>query len=346
MASYPHNNQLPQCSSQQYSMPYHHARLSTAQVEAVAGLLAGSTATLVVHPLDVIKTRIQGTPQVQHRNSAGPIDSLGILRALLNRQNPIHSLYRGLAPNLLGNAGSWAIFFSCKSIIEQHIFQFHARFATTSTLAQRNLPYAPAYYTLTPLDYFISSGISGALITLSTNPIWVLKTRMLSLDRGQEGAYESIWHGTKQIWKKEGLKGFYRGLSVSLLGNSHGAVQFGVYEPLKRMWQRYISPPSTADRTPEQRERLGVTATVIISGSAKVIAGTVTYPIQVIRSRMQAYKADGKFGQGIKGIIKALWEDHGWRGFYKGVGINVARVLPSTWVTFLVYENARYFLAI
>lgn len=36
-----------------------HAGLSPALVETAAGLSAGSVATLVVHPLDIVKTRMQ-----------------------------------------------------------------------------------------------------------------------------------------------------------------------------------------------------------------------------------------------------------------------------------------------
>lgn len=36
-----------------------HVSLSRSQVETVAGLSAGSLSTLAVHPLDVIKTRLQ-----------------------------------------------------------------------------------------------------------------------------------------------------------------------------------------------------------------------------------------------------------------------------------------------
>ena len=36
-----------------------HAGSSPALVEAVAGLSAGTVATLVVHPLDIVKTRMQ-----------------------------------------------------------------------------------------------------------------------------------------------------------------------------------------------------------------------------------------------------------------------------------------------
>ena len=40
----------------------HHAGLSPALVETAAGLSAGSVATLVVHPLDIVKTRMQSPP--------------------------------------------------------------------------------------------------------------------------------------------------------------------------------------------------------------------------------------------------------------------------------------------
>ena len=38
-----------------------HAGLSPAVIESLAGLSAGTFATLVVHPLDIVKTRMQST---------------------------------------------------------------------------------------------------------------------------------------------------------------------------------------------------------------------------------------------------------------------------------------------
>jgi solute carrier family 25 (mitochondrial folate transporter), member 32 len=194
---------------------------------------------------------------------------------------------------------------------------------------------------LTPLDYFLASGISGTIITMSTNPIWVLKTRMLSSDKGTEGAYENMWQGARHVWKAEGPRGFYRGAGVSLLGNSHGAIQFAVYEPLKRIWRKYVA---SEHDTCEREEKMSNIATLVISGSAKIVAGTVTYPYQVIRSRLQTYHAEERFGKGISGVARKVWTELGWKGFYRGLGTNTVRVLPATWVTFLVYENVRYYL--
>ena len=51
-----------------------HARLSPALVETIAGLAAGTISTLAVHPLDVIKTRLQSTspPQPLSTNTNFP----------------------------------------------------------------------------------------------------------------------------------------------------------------------------------------------------------------------------------------------------------------------------------
>jgi solute carrier family 25 folate transporter 32 len=248
-------------------------------------------------------------------------------------------------PNLIGNASSWAIFFYFKSVIENQLLLFHNRSSLPINALGLKNANAGRQNDLTPLDYFVASGISGTVITLSTNPIWVLKTRMLSSDKGSEGAYESMWHGAKHILRTEGMKGFYRGAGVSLIGNSHGAVQFAVYEPLKRVWRRYVAHDSTVGGGVQgEEEKLGNTATLVISGSAKIVAGTVTYPYQVLRSRLQTYDSEERFGKGIKGVAGKICREEGWRGFYKGLGTNIVRVLPATWVTFLVYENVRYYL--
>jgi len=44
------------------------------------------------------------------------------------------------------------------------------------------------------------------------------------------------------------------------------------------------------------------------------------------------------------GVIKQVWRHEGFLGFYKGLGPNLLRVVPSTCVTFLVYENVRWSL--
>ncbi|EEY14060.1 solute carrier family 25 member 36 [Verticillium alfalfae VaMs.102] len=219
------------------------AGLSPAVVESIAGLSAGSVATLVVHPLDIVKTRMQ-----IHRSSTAPkqpLTTMSLIRSLTQNPHPVASLYRGLTPNLIGNASSWASFFFFKSRIERLLAG-----GTDRTTRDR---------TLSTPHFLLSAAGAGALTQVLTNPVWVLKTRMLSSDRGDAGAYPSMLAGARRILATEGWRGFYRGLAVGLVGVSHGAVQFAVYEPAKRVYLRARRAAGAPDDG-----RLGNDATVLL----------------------------------------------------------------------------------
>lgn len=177
----------------------------------------------------------------------------------------------------------------------------------------------------------MNNSLSGALTAACTNPIWVIKTRMLSTSANFRGAYRSVQDGARQIYRFEGLRGFYRGLVPSLFGVCHGALQFMVYEKMKLLRRNQKDP---------ERRRLTNSDYVALSGLSKLVAGTATYPYQVVRSRLQIYDAERTY-RGLLDVITQISGEEGVRGFYKGLVPNMLRVLPSTCVTFLVYENMR-----
>lgn len=82
---------------------------------------------------------------------------------------------------------------------------------------------------------------------------------------------------------------------------------------------------------------------LICSGMSKLIAGSVTYPYQVIRARLQTYDADRTY-KNARDVVAQVWKWEGMLGFYKGLGPNLLRVVPSSCVTFLVYENTKLYL--
>ena len=175
----------------------------------------------------------------------------------------------------------------------------------------------------------------GILTAVCTNPIWVIKTRMLSTSSSHPGAYSSILDGTRQIVRSEGILGFYRGLIPSLFGVSHGALQFMAYEQLK------VYRCTSKLRAHQELSALDF---LVLSGSAKVFAGSATYPYQVVRARLQTYDADKNY-KNARDVLFQIWRQEGSGGFYKGLIPNLLRVLPSTWITFLVYEKSKIYLS-
>ncbi len=193
--------------------------------------------------------------------------------------------------------------------------------------------YAPDQQ-LTAADYLSASAASGVLSAILTNPIWVVKTRMLTTSATQSGAYSGLISGLHTIYHTEGLRGFFHGLTPTLVGVSHGALYFLAYEKLKR-WRR----------EQKKTEDLSNLDTIFTSSLSKVFAGTATYPHQLVRARMQTYEPGTTIpmkGQGVVNVIRSVWRNEGFLGFYKGMFPNLLRVIPSTCVTFLVYENVRW----
>lgn len=94
---------------------------------------------------------------------------------------------------------------------------------------------------------------------------------------------------------------------------------------------------------PQGRRELSALDFLVLSGLAKVFAGSATYPYQVVRARLQTYDADKAY-KSARDVLVQIWKQEGLKGFYKGLGPNLLRVLPSTWVTFLVYEKTRLYL--
>jgi solute carrier family 25 (mitochondrial folate transporter), member 32 len=154
-------------------------------------------------------------------------------------------------------------------------------------------------------------------------------------------AYRGFVDCLTQISKTEGLPGLYRGLLPSLLLVSHGAIQFAVYEELKsaayhlRDFIRPLGASSVSeDRTLSSAE---ITACGALS---KLAASIVTYPSQVVRSRLQQ-RMDSRALQykGVVDVLRKTLTREGVGGLYKGLVPNVLRVMPQSALTFLVYET-------
>ena len=302
----------------------------------LSGAGAGLASGIVTCPLDVIKTKLQAqggwsasrktTGQQAKQLYSGVI---GSARTIFKDEG-VRGLYRGLGPMLMGYLPTWAVYLTIYEKSRQPYYDMC-----------ENWWLARCYASLT----------AGACSTLLTNPIWVIKTRLMSQSNRStsEGRrigyhYLNTWDAARQMYRAEGFRSFYSGLTPAMLGLTHVAVQFPLYEFFKTQFTGYgIGEHPAVDHGSTW---LGITAATFLS---KTCASTATYPHEVLRTRLQTQQrrygvtsSDGmQMSSKYNGLLqtcKIMLKEEGWRGFYAGLGTNLIRAIPSAMTTMLTYE--------
>ncbi|RUS15927.1 mitochondrial carrier domain-containing protein [Jimgerdemannia flammicorona] len=238
--------------------------------QALAGFGAGMVSTIILHPLDLIKTRFQVDESL--RSVRRPLIG-GTIKAwkTIARNETVWGLYRGLSANVAGATASWGFYFwwcvSCStrillkgwmpkdengriSAIQYLTASAEAGMSVSSTCTSFSY-----LYNHTSLSFVFFLFPAGAITAVMTNPFWVVKTRMCAAPRTAPGAYRGLWDGLRQIAAQEGVRGLYKGMVPALFGVSHGALQFMAYEELKH-WRIHVRPRDEKDKLVSLTDRM------------------------------------------------------------------------------------------
>lgn len=279
-----------------------------------AGALAGLINTLILSPLDVVKTRlqVQGSSAYTAARYRGLFDALSSML----RQEGFASYYRGLPASLWAFVPNWAIYW--------YTYETFKRVFARDTKRP------------TPFVHVLSAVSAGGITAISTAPFWTLKSR-LQVDMATNAVarrYRSVPHGFRKIIAEEGICGLYKGLTPTLLGLGHVAIQFPLYEHLKTTLSggRY--------------EDLRAAHILIASSLSKMVASAVFYPHEVLRTRIQVDRSVVRTGiepMRMVRFAKEILRKDGVAGFYRGFGTNLMRTVPACMLTFTSYELAKRF---
>ncbi|CAN1317889.1 Calcium-dependent mitochondrial ATP-magnesium/phosphate carrier protein 2 [Linum perenne] len=178
----------------------------------------------------------------------------------------------------------------------------------------------------------LAGGLAGAVAQTAVYPMDLVKTR-LQTHPCEGGKAPNLGSLTRDIWVHEGPRAFYKGLVPSLLGIiPYAGIDLAGYETLKDMSKTYL----LRDSEPGPLVQLGCGT---ISGAA---GATCVYPLQVIRTRMQAQQSSaGAAYKGMSDVFLRTLEKEGYRGFYKGLFPNLLKVVPAASITYMVYEAMK-----
>jgi len=289
------------------------------------------------------------------------------------------AMYKGITPNLVGNTVAWGLYFCGFDLVKRALSERQPLALVRLVSSPSSLPVAAADGSvagsrgrrrqLNALEHILAASLTGTCVSALTNPIWVVKTRMF-LDHTPSNnsaaaaaaamratsssasataaaapsmpSYSGLTSALRSIYRTEGVMGLYRGFVPGLFGVSHGALQFMAYEELKKLrteqrrQKSILAGGGSGGSGAAAPVHWSAAETITMSILSKAFASLATYPYQVIRSRMQASHGEHV---SLRGVLRATWREEGLRGFYRGVCINVVKVMPAACTVFLVYEQ-------
>jgi solute carrier family 25 protein 33/36 len=143
---------------------------------------------------------------------------------------------------------------------------------------------------------------------------------------------------------KEGIGGFYKGISASYWGCAEGALQFLVYEQIKTRILLSQNEKRRESGLPPSGE-LPKAVYFWAAAASKAVAAVATYPHEVARTRMREQARAGVFKyKGMWQTLGLIANEEGTKCLYSGMGVHLLKVVPNSALMFMSYEIVRNWL--
>uniref|UniRef100_A0A8D7ZYN6 Mitochondrial coenzyme A transporter SLC25A42 n=1 Tax=Culex pipiens TaxID=7175 RepID=A0A8D7ZYN6_CULPI len=277
----------------------------------IAGATAGALAKTTIAPLDRTKINFQINKDVPYSFRA----------ALLFLQKTY--THEGFLALWRGNSATMA------RIIPYSAIQFTAH-EQWRKLLQVDL------HDDTKVRRFMAGALAGITSQSLTYPLDLARARMAVTDK--YSGYRTLREVFVKIWQCEGPRTLYRGYWATILGViPYAGTSFFTYDTLKKEYYKY-----TGDSSPN------TVISLVFGATAGVIGQSSSYPLDIVRRRMQttgvtAHCADRYLTIGT--TLAKIYREEGFiRGFYKGLSMNWIKGPIAVGISFATYDHIRHFL--
>ncbi|GKB85792.1 mitochondrial arginine transporter BAC2 [Tanacetum coccineum] len=275
--------------------------------EFVAGGFGGSAGIMAGYPLDSIRVRQQ---------SNQPGSAFSILKNVVAKEGPL-ALYRGMAAPLASVTFQNAMVFQIYAILSR---AFDSSVCT-------NEP--PSYKGVA-----LGGVGAGAIQSLMLSPIELIKIRLqlqTQSENGSQHKQKGPLSVAKNILKTEGYRGLYRGLTITALRDApaHG-FYFWTYE-----FMREKLYPGCRGSGQESFDTM-----LIAGGLAGVASWMCCYPLDVVKTRLQAQTPTTLKYNGIVDCLRKSVTNDGYGVLFRGLGTAVSRAFVVNGAIFTAYETA------
>ena len=297
----------------------------------IAGGIAGGISRTLVSPLERLKILFQTQGGGMKAKYTSVTQGLRVIYA----EDGVKGLFRGNGSNVLRIVPAVALQFAFYDLFKRYFFD-HPWLPITQSDSEKRKKELGATQRL------LAGAGAGIAACVLTYPLDFIRAR-LTLQSGPDALYGGIVDAARQVYRKEGVLGFYHGLWPSVVGIApYLGLDLAVYEGLKRSIRRRGAG--------EGVERECSKAELFACGAAAGSVGqAVAYPIDTIRRRMQVQGFAGAsyaYSGSISRTLMQIVREEGVRGLYKGMWPNLCKVAPAVSVSFVVYEYMRELLGL
>eukprot|EP01083_Nonionella_stella_P029102 80196_1 len=286
------------------------------------GTISYTAITMALHPVNVIKIRRQilnNTEILQLTSGHGKMKSMV-------------SLYRGIGIVLFLAIPARGIYIEVlengRDCISDYLYRFSGK--DSSERSQHLIASA-------------SGGLAGGLAAMSAQaivvPMDVISQRQMVMNNANYLESGDALRIFRDIAKKEGIAGLYKGLGLSLFTSlPTGSIWWAAYSGSQNFMRSMIgSRDSEKDWFPS----LAVNGIIQVSSglTAAVFAATLTQPLDVVKTRHQTSNSLQK--SSYTNVARELYSMNGAKGFFRGTGPRIMSL--GLWGTVLssAYEILR-----
>lgn len=273
-----------------------------------AGTCGGISVTLVGHPFDTLKVRLQTQPMDKPIYS-GVVDCL---KKTIQWEGP-QGLYKGVTSPLAGQMFFRASLFGA--------FGESKRWLGTNPDGSSR--------PLRPADFYKAGAITGFIAAFTEGPIDFYKSQIQvqiiksKVDPAYKPPYTSVLDCVKATLRESGARGPFQGLLPTLLRNTPAnAIYLGNFEVLKRQAASHYNCEVSA---------LPASVVVGAAGLGGMSYWLVIFPVDCVKSAMQAdsvVRAERKYPGMVK-TAQLLWAEGGLKRFYRGFSPCIIRAAPA-----------------
>ncbi|XP_077444082.1 mitochondrial basic amino acids transporter-like [Stigmatopora argus] len=268
-------------------------------MDFVAGCIGGAAGVLVGHPFDTVKVRLQ----VQNVNKPMYRGTIHCFQSII-RQESLFGLYKGIGSPMMGLTFINAIVFGVQGNVMRRLGQD------------------------TPTNQFLAGAAAGTIQCVICCPMELAKTRMQMQGTGEKKSSRKMYKNSVdclvRIYRREGLWGINRGMVTTLIRETPA---FGFYFLAYDVLTRRLGC--------EPEDRFMIPKLLFAGGMAGIASWLSTYPVDVIKSRLQA---DGVGGvhqySGIADCVRQSVRKEGYMVFTRGLTSTLLRAFPVNAATF------------